>query len=153
MSYATDADVQELIAQFTLGASSVPTLTQAGNIRTDISNEIDVRLSGAGFSVPVMTPSYFVDWLGRLNAYGAAAAILKSMFPDALGPGETPAYAFWEARYQEGLKAIADGAVSPPEAASNSNQVLPSTYLTRNADAEEDLGAIAEPLFKIGKVF
>lgn len=153
MSYAVIGDVQELIAQFPLSASSAPTTAQATQITTDISNEIDVTLSGAGFSVPVAAPQYFVDWLGLLNGYGAAAAVLKSMFPNAVGPGETPAYAFWEARYQEGLKAIRDGTIDPPEAADNANFVLPSTYLTRNPDSEEPLGAIAEPLFPVGKVY
>lgn len=153
MPYAVIGDVQELIAQYPLSVSSAPTTAQATQIVLDISNEIDVMLSGAGFSVPVTTPSYFVDWLGLLNGYGAAAAVLKSMFPNAVGPGETPAYAFWEARYKEGLKAIADGTISPPESPSNANFVLASTYLTRNPDTEEALGDIAEPMFGITRVF
>lgn len=153
MAYATLAEVQGLIAQFTIGASTTPNTTQANAIITDVSNEIDVRLASAGFSVPVTTPAYLLDWLGLLNAYGAAAAILKSAFPDAVGPGDTPAYAFWEERYQAGLKLISDGEVAPPGAGSNENNVLPSTYLTRNADAEEAIGVIAEPLFKMGRVF
>lgn len=153
MPYATMADVQNLVAQITISTTSVPTTTQATAILTDVSNEIEVRLASAGFSVPVTAPAYLLDWLGLLNAYGAAAAVLKSALPDATGPGDTPAYAFWEARYQAGLKAISDGTISPPEAASNDNRVMPSTYLTRNPDTEEDLGDIAEPLFKIGKAF
>ena len=150
MAYGTLADVQGLLAQFTIDAASKPTATQAGVIVTDISNEIDGRLSGAGFTVPVTMPTYFVDWLALLNAYGAAAAVLKSMFPDAIEEGKTPVYAFWEARYKDGLKAISDGSVSPPESPTNSNVVIPSTYLTNNPDEELDLGAIAEPMFKVG---
>jgi hypothetical protein len=153
MPYATLAEVQQLMAQFTISATSTPNTTQATAIMTDISNEIDVRLSGAGFSVPVTDPQYFEDWLALLNSYGAAAAVLKSMFPDAVGIGETPAYAFWEARYQQGLKDIADGTISPADTPSNANTVLPATYLTRNPDTEEEIGVIAEPLFKIGQVF
>src|SRR3954471_18491998 len=109
MAYATITDVTGLIAQFPLSVGSKPSTSQATTIMTDISSEIDVALSSAGVTVPVTTPQYFLDWLGRLNAYGAAAAVLKSMFPGATGPEETPAYAFWEARYREGLAAIRDG--------------------------------------------
>lgn len=153
MSYATITDVQDLIAQFPITTTSKPNTTQVTAIIADTSNEIDVRLSGAGFAVPVTTPGFFLAWLKRLNAYGAAAAVLKSMFPDAVGPGDTPAYAFWEERYQAGLKAITDGTVSPEGWAAGANQVMPSTYFTRNPDAEEVLGDIAEPMFSIGRTF
>lgn len=153
MSYGTMADVQELIAQFTIGVTSTPTTTQATAIITDISNEIDVALSAAGVTVPVTTPAYFLDWLGLLNAYGAAAAVLKSMFPGTTGPDETPAYAFWEARYQDGLKTIRNGSGIPAGTTAGANAVMPSTYLTRNPNSEEALGDIAEPLFKVGTNF
>lgn len=156
MAYAVIADVQGLMAQHTLTATSKPTLTQATAITNDTSDEIDARLAAVGVVTPVTTPASFLRALALLNAYGAAAAILKSMFPDAVGPGDTPAYAFWEKRYQDGLDAIsagADGGVIPPAVPDSLEAVRPSTYFTRNPDEEEFLGDIAEPMFKKGDEF
>lgn len=155
MAYAVIADVQDLIAQFPLSTTSTPTTAQATTIMNDTANEIDMRLSRAGVTTPVTTPAAFLRALALLNAYGTAAAVLKSMFPAATGPGETPAYAFWEKRYQDGLAAISDGSFLPDDVVvvGSSGLVEPSTYLTRNPDSEEDTGVIAEPMFKIGKVF
>jgi len=153
MVYGTATDVQDLMAQFTIGATSTPTATQVGTILIDISNEIDVTLDGAGVAVPVSSPTHFVDWLGRLNAYGTASAVLKSMFPGTVGLDETPAYAFWEARYQAGLKGIIDRSMVPSTAVLNGDAPQPSTYFTRNPDTEETLGDIAEPMFLASKQF
>jgi len=151
--YAVIADLQDLIAQFPISATSAPTTTQATTIINDTADEINARLSAAGLTTPVTTPASFLRALALLNAYGAAAAVLKSMFPDAVGPGDTPAYAFWEERYKAGLAAIANGSMSPADSVSNAGSILPSTYLTRNPDSEEALGDIAEPLFPVGKVY
>lgn len=153
MAYATVEQARELIPQYTIGVSSRPTITQATAIIDATSSEIDVALSGAGLSVPVVAPSYFVEWLSQLNKYGAVAAILKAMFPDAVGPDDTPAYAFWEKRYREGLKAISDGSMIPGGSTPGAGSVMPSSYLTRNPDEEQEIGTIAEPQFTMGKVF
>ncbi len=153
MAYATLDEVRALMAQFTIGATSTPSVTQAQAIVDETSDEIDMRLSAAGVAIPATAPAGFLSFLGRLNAYGATAAILKSMFPGATGAAETPAYAFWEKRYLAGIKAIVDGTAIPPDAPTGSGTVNPSTYFTRNPDAEEDLGDIAEPRFKVSKVF
>ena len=153
MPYAELSDVQALLAKFTVGGTTKPTITQATAMISDVSLEVDAALAGAGFAVPVTTPTWFVNYLGLINQYGAAAAILKSMFSDSSGPDETPAYAFWESRYQKALKALRDGSAIPPGLAAGSAQVTPSTYFTRNPDEEEDLGDIAEPFFKRSTVF
>ncbi len=153
MAYGTLVKVQGLMAQFTIGASTSPTTTEAATILDETSDEIDMRLSAAGVAVPATAPAGFLIFLSRLNAYGAAAAILKSMFPGATGAAETPAYAFWEKRYQAGLMSIVDGSAIPPDAPAGSGTVDPSTYLTRNPNAEEELGDIAEPRFKMSQVF
>lgn len=153
MAYAVIADVQDLVAQFTIDANSKPSVSQATTILNDTSDEINARLAARGLTTPVTSPASFLRALALLNAYGAAAAVLKSMFPAAVGPNETPAYAFWEKRYQDGLAAIGDGSMIPPDAASNANVIDPSTYFTRNPDTEEPIGAIAEPMFKMGKTF
>ena len=153
MAYAVLADIQALIAKFTVGTATTPTTTQAGAIISDVQDEIDTMLAANGVAVPVTAPAHFVSALGLVNQYGAAAAILKSMFLDAVGAGETPAYAFWEERYRRGLASIKDGSMIPPDVLFNEASVAPSTYFTRNPDTEEDLGTIAEPFFKRSTVF
>src|SRR3972149_715127 len=107
MAYAVIADVQALFPKFPVGAATKPTTTQATAIINDVSAEIDSALAGAGYAVPVASPSWFVDYLGLVNQYGAAAAILKAMFPDAAGAtDQNPSiYAFWESRYQRAMNA------------------------------------------------
>ncbi len=153
MPYAELSDVQALLAKFSIGGTTKPTVTQATAIIRDVSAEVDAALAGAGFAVPVTAPAWFVNYLGLVNQYGAASAILKAMFPDVSGPDETPAYAFWESRYQKALAALRNGSAIPPGLAAGSAQVTPSTYFTRNPDEEEDLGEIAEPFFKRSTVF
>ena len=152
-TYVEVSDVQAIISAFDIGRGSSPTRLEADQIVIDTDAEINSVLDSAGLAVPVTTPSYFVGWLEAINKYGAAAAILKSMFPDAAGVGETPAYAFWEARYRNALKLFAKGEGIPDSATKGGSNLNPSTYLTRNPDEDEDLGDIAEPLAKIGRVF
>lgn len=152
-AYATLADVQGSGAQIVLNATSKPTDTQAQKIIDDTAAEINVRLGGAGYAVPVVTPTEAVQWLGFVNVYGALAAILKSKFPDATGEGDTPAYAFWEKRYQDALDDISNGVISFPTTPTGTGHITPSTYFTRNPDEEEFLGEIAEPMFKKSDVY
>ena len=155
MAYAALSDIQGLLAKFTISASSKPTDTQAGVIITDVSAEIDSVIAGRGYAVPVAAPAWFLNALKLLNAYGAAAAILRSMFPDRAGAGEGSAAleTFYAEQYNRGLRRLATGDAIPPGLAAGSAQVTPSTYFTRNPDEEEDLGDIAEPFFKRSTVF
>ncbi len=153
MAYASLPDVQALIPKFSIDASTKPNTVQATGIVTQISAEMDSVVSGAGYAVPVATPAWFVDALKLLNCYGAAATILKAFFPDATGPDETPAYAYFAQMYRDGLKRLSTGDGIPPDAPTSSGTVYPSTYFTRNPDAEESLGDIAEPFFTRNKVF
>lgn len=151
MAYAVLKDVERLIAQFEITATGTPSSTEVDRILTDMEAEVNVALAAAGYTVPATAPAFFLEWLRILVSYGTAAAVLKSRFPDVVGPGENPAYAFWESRYKAGLKGIQNGSMVPPDAGSTSAFVAPSTYLTRNPDTEEKLGDIAEPGIKIGK--
>lgn len=155
MAYAVIADINRLIAKFAPTATSAPTLTQATELITEIDNEVNVALSSVGVNVPVTAPAYFLDWLGLAVAYGAAAAILKSMFPQSAGTSDAnPSIpAFWERRYRDALKQIRSGDAIPDEITAGGLYAAPSTYFTRNPDEEEDLGNIAEPTFKAGMVF
>jgi len=146
MAYAIIADIERLMAQINLGSLSRPNGMQVQSIIDDTEHEVNTALSSRSIDVPITIPAEFVGWLGLLVSYGATAAILKSMFPDATGPGESPAYSFWEARYRLGLKGIIDGALIPGSIP-RIRKVRPSTYFTRNPAGEEDMG-VHEPSFK-----
>ncbi len=153
-AYTTLDNVRGLMAQFTISATTKPTETQAQVIVDETADEINAKLASAGVTtVPVTTPTYYTGWLGRVNAYGAAAAILKSMFPAAVGAGETPAWAFWEKRYQEALTKIGSGDGIPPEILSGA-RIRPSSYFTRYPTEEVDLSqSNSEPFFRRRKTF
>ena len=153
MAYATQADVDSLIARYVPTTTTTPNLTQSALIIDGVSDEIDSAIAGAGYTVPVTTPAYFLDYLSYVNALGAAAAILRSMFSDSTEGAAIGAYQFWYDWYKSALERLAGGEGIPPEVTTNAAYVAPSTYLTNNPDTEVDLGDIAEPLFKIGQVF
>jgi len=153
MAYSDVNDVRDLLGKFTLSGTSKPTEAQATGLLDQVAAEIDSVLAGAGYSVPVAAPDYFVSSLKLLNSAGAAAAILRIMMPDAAGAAETPAAGFWAQWYRDGLARLKDGSGVPPDVITNAASVAPSSYFTRNPDVEEDLGDIAEPLFKIGTVY
>lgn len=150
MTYAATADIQARVAQFTISATSKPTTTQVGLIQGDISHDINVALGSKGITTPFADDgSEFYDWLGAVEAWGTTAELLKSMFPNATGPAETPAYAYYEKRYQAAIKGILDGSLIPSTVSTSALRA--STYFTRNPDSNEDLGDIAEPSFKVDK--
>lgn len=149
--YAKIEDVVALFPHFaTLGVTTKPTKDVAADMVTHIDNEVNVALAGANYTTPVTAPQFFLDWLKVVVSYGAGAAILKQMFPGATGPGENPAFAFWESRYRAAIKGIRDGSLVPPDVAAAGAFAAPSTYLTRNPDEEEDLGDIANPELEVG---
>jgi|SRR3990167_3649167 len=152
MAYATVAMVAELMAQFTIGSATKPSTAQTDVIIDQVADEIDTALAVAGVLVPVTSPVYFLGWLEGLNSAGATARVLKSMFPGTTGAGETPAYAFYQRIYTDGVKGIQNGTMIPPDAVEGS-RTGPTTYFTSHSDEEEDLGTIAEPFFQRGKSF
>lgn len=150
MAYATEAKVESMMAQMTVTGSTKPTSTQVALIITDVDAELDVVLAAQGIATPVTAPADFLNWLVGISSIGVTARALRSMFPDVTGPGEQPAYRYWQKLYDGALAGIKDGSMIPPTVSAG-GAVSPSTYLTRNPDAEEDLGDIAEPKFKVGK--
>ncbi|KKL83979.1 hypothetical protein LCGC14_1969340 [marine sediment metagenome] len=106
MTYAVEADVQERMARIAISDVSKVTSSQVTDIEAQIAAEIDSLLDYKGVSVPVTSPDWFVTRLQGLSADGTTSIVLKSFFPEAVGPGESPAYAFYESRYRRGLKML-----------------------------------------------
>lgn len=156
MAYAALTDVQGLVAKFPITPTSKPNETQVGTIITGIAAEIDTAIANAGYAVPVASPASFLEYLTLLNAYGAASAAIRSIFADKTGSAEGfegGIEAYYAAQYAKGLASLRDGSGIPPGVSTTSASIGPSTYFTRNPDAEEDLGDIAEPFFKRETVF
>jgi len=147
MAYADTDDVNGVLGAQAATASTAVTLTQLGVIITGISSQMDTVLKAAGVaSVPVSsgTDSTFATYLVAVNTWGAAAEYLKGVFPEATGPGENPAFAFWDRKYQGALKAWRDGDDIPVGLLGGSADPDPSTYFTRNPQQEETLGDLTE---------
>ena len=149
MAYTNERKIQSLLGQFDISGSTKPNTAQVAILMSQVDGELDAILAAAEVTVPVTSPTYFVDWLEGIASAGVAARVLKSMFPDHTGPGETPAHAFWQRLYDRGIGMIKDGSILSDDVV-NIADVEPSTYFTRNPDTEEDTGDIAEPAFKMG---
>jgi hypothetical protein len=149
MAYAVVGNVQGRIARHVLTGTTPVTTTQVGEFIDDIDAEINGVLVLLGYVVPVVEPTWFMTRLRALSSDGSAAITLKALFPDAVGPGGSPAYAFYEQRYRAGLKMLKDGA--HPKAASG---VAAATYFTNHPDEEADLGDLeGDSLIKVLKQF
>tara|TARA_Y100000310_G_scaffold94659_1_gene92412 strand:- start:466 stop:939 length:474 start_codon:yes stop_codon:yes gene_type:complete len=147
MAYASTSDVNRVLGPHEATATTAVTLTDLGNIIDGISAQIDSVLKGAGVgTVPVTSSadSTFATFLIAVNIWGAAGEYLKGLFPEATGPGESPAFAFWQKKYTDTLKAWREGKDLPSGLTGGSNDQAPSTYFTRNPDEEELLGDLAE---------
>lgn len=111
-SYATLAGTQNLIPRITIGATTVPTTTQATALVAGINAALDAVLRLKGYTLPV-TDVVLTAHLAEVGNYGAAAAIIQ-----ASPAGQDSERDFWEARYTAGVAAIGPGgseAVAAPE--------------------------------------
>ena len=152
MAYATEAEVEARIAKHTIDGSSSPDSSQVGLLIDETAGEIDSLLAEQGVTVPVTTPAYFLDFLVGCNANGAAARTLKSMFPDVTGPGQQPAFQYYQDEYVRQIEGLKDGSLIPP-GATRTGSTGPSTYFTVNPDEETDEGDIAEGPFHVATQF
>lgn len=138
MVYATFEQVSSRIARLDLDDLTPVTQNNVELFADDVSAEIDSALVALGYGVPVTEPTWFMNRLRSLCSDGAAAITLKASFPDAKGPGEQPAYAYYEKRYQNGLKQLNAGA-HPKKAELGTAD----TYLTQNPDLDVPLNTSA----------
>ncbi len=86
MTYAQFSDVVALVPQLSGSqalndVTSIPTITQVNEYLTNTAAEIDAALASIGLQTPVTQPASFVTALLHLNAVGAAALLLLSIYP------------------------------------------------------------------------
>ena len=113
MAYCTITDIQTINPQRTYSATSKPTATQVNSIMDLIAADIDVILGAKGYTTPVTTPDAFLNWLKLLNAYGAAAEVEASMFPETVEKGSTPHSMDLLKKYEKRLTMLKSGEVTP----------------------------------------
>ena len=111
MAYCASADVQALNPKRSYSSTSTPTSTQIDTLIAQVAVEIDAVLEAQGFTVPVTTPTNFVNALKAVNAYGAAALAEMGMFPETSEIGSTPHWkVLWET-YKDWLKQLRAGEI------------------------------------------
>lgn len=157
MAYADTTSTNRVLGSNAATSVTVPTLVDLANIITGIAGQIDSVLKGAGVATVPFTSdvdSEFHAFLIAVNVWGAAAEFLKGMYSEATGPGESPAFAFWQKKYDATLKAWREGKDLPAGILSGANDTSPSSYFTRNPEEEETLGELAgASMNKIADVF
>ena len=139
MAYAAVIDVQGRIARHVLTDQTPLTPDQVDEFIADVDAEINGVLVRLGYTVPVMSPVWFIARLRSLSSDGSAAIALKALFSDAVGPGAAPAYAFYERRYREGLKLLKEG--THPNA---SGVTTVATYFTERPSEDVNLFDVAK---------
>jgi hypothetical protein len=160
--YCEIADVKREMGRYgpNLTATSVPNLTQAGEIIDDIAAEIDGVLAARSVQVPVAVPpnpvsltSWVEGFLKRLNALGTAGVVLQGMFPHAAGPASSNLGDDKTREYRSLLKQLTDGEnLIPDNIIIVTGGVAPgeprSLWTDGNVDSEAvALGTTGDPIF------
>lgn len=139
MAYTDTDGVNSILGPHAATSSTRPTVTELDAMVNGIDAQINSVLRGAGIDIVPVTSSddsIFNRFLVEVNKWGAAGEFLKALFPEVTGPGESPAFGFWEKRYQDTLKQWREGMDLPASLLSGPNDPSPSTYFTANPDEE-----------------
>lgn len=140
-TYTDPTRVQALCSMLPeLDETTQVTLAELSDFITDAEAEIDAALVAVGFGAPATAPAAFVSWLGKLATEGAAATLLKAWFQDAQGVAGESAWAVYERRFNEGIKRLLAGSMTPSESATST-------------DAETPFAPEADPIFEVGKAW
>jgi len=154
MAYTTTANVNILLGPHAVTATTPLTTTQLTSLIGFVSQQIDGALRANGVSTVPATDATVTAYLATLESWGAAAQALKILFPEAIGPGEQPAHAFWQKLFDGAMKFLPE-IIAGWEAASlisllSSGARQASSYFTEHPDEEAELGDLAgASLFKV----
>ena len=145
MAYSTTAEVNRLLGPHAVTATTPVTTTDVDALRASVSYHLDAVLRGAHVSVLPVADASFKNYLATIEAWGVAAQVLKALFPEASGPGEQPAHAYWQSLFDKAMKDL-------PQLVPSSlleTEVLASSYFTKHSEEEAELGILAgTSLFK-----
>lgn len=145
MSYCSTTDVNALLGPHRITATTEVTLTELGLMITGISAQLDTALRRAGALVVPAVDATLLSYLSTVCSWGSAAEALKAQFPEAVGAGESPAYAFWQKKYDAALKDLQEGTDIEVTLLGTTKQA--SSYFTENTTDElvpgETIGELA----------
>lgn len=150
-SYAGAADVQGRMVRVPAGLPNALKPEDVDAIIAEIEGEINLVLASRNVAVPVAAPSWFVARLRSLTCDGSAAIAMKSVFPESQGPGTSPAYAYYETRYRQGLLQL-QRMILPSTIVATSATLTPSTYFTKYPIEPPELEPNEKGLFDVDKV-
>jgi hypothetical protein len=153
MAYSTTEQVNRILGPHAVTASTPVTTSDVDALRTDVSYRIDAVLAGESVSTVPATDGTVVDYLAAVESWGVAAQVLKALFPEATGPGEQPAHAYWEGLFKDALKSlpklIQGWANADLITLLNTDARKASSYFTENTEEEAELGDLeGASLFK-----
>jgi len=152
MSYSTTAEINRLLGPHAVTASTPVTTTDVDNMRATMADFIDGQLSSLGVSTVPVTNAIVMATLAGIESWGVTAQVLKALFPEAIGPGEQPAFAYWQKLYDNAMKDLSAMVVGWAKGglvtATKVSEV--SSYFTENTEEEADLGDLeGTSLFKV----
>jgi hypothetical protein len=85
-------------------------------------------------------------YLATIASWGTAAQVLKATFPEATGPGENPAFAYWEKKYRDALAWMTGEESSALLVAAGALVYVTtqaSSYFTNHPEEEVELDTLA----------
>ena len=149
--YSTTDDVNTLLGPHKVTSDTSFTLANLTAVLLRLSARVDAILNSVGFApVPVVDDSsteigILLGHLKTVVSWGGAAISFKANFPEAVGPGETPAYAYWDKKWTDALIRLAARQDVPRSLFGTIYQA--ASYFSENPDQElivgQDIGLLA----------
>ncbi len=132
MAYSTTEEVNRLLGPHKATVTTPVTIEDVDALRESVSYQIDAVLVAAGISSVPVTDETFSNYLGTIESWGAAAHTLKALFPEAIGAGEQPAFAYWQKLFDDALENL-PGLIPSALMGARDNA---SGYFTENPDED-----------------
>jgi hypothetical protein len=142
MPYSTNIQVNRNLGPHTVSIDTIVTVAEVDALRTETAAQIDAVLASLNVTLPITPGHALLAYLGAVESWGVTAQALKMMFPEAVGPGESPAWAFWQKKYDDALLMLRDG-VGVYQDLSDIEEMVASSYFTNNPETEAELGQLA----------
>lgn len=145
--YCTLSSILALIPHRALSGTSKPTRAQAIGMVRDVKYQIDGVLDVLGYTLPVVSTNYTsLRIVGRLNAYGAAAAIEGASYSS--GNQERSGYAqALQEEFRLIWKTFEAGRMSLPGAPRQGSYIHRANEITPQAQFNQPSGSEVDPTF------
>lgn len=109
MAYCTVDDVQKLI-QLTFTLSGRPTMSEVGDIITNIDSRLDGVAQASGYTVPV-TGTAALALMKTASVYGVACAVWHAAYVSDTPPARVD---YWCQEYRDFLRGLRKGEIQLP---------------------------------------